>query len=65
MSKSEDLSKLEQSVNELYEKYPKEMVNSFLDRISEMTAEEFEALVFFCELMDQEDADTQKQTTNQ
>lgn len=65
MSKSEGLSTLEQSVIELYEKYPKEVVNSFLDRISEMTAEEFEALVFFCELMDSEEADQNNETTNQ
>lgn len=30
-----------------------------------MTAEEFEALVFFCELMGKEDADKQEETTNQ
>ena len=65
MSKSDDLSKLEQSVKELYEKYPEEMVSSFLERISEMTAEEFEALVYFCELIDKDEIDKQKETTNQ
>ena len=65
MSKSDDLLKLEQSVNESYEKYPKEMVSSFFDRISKMTAEEFEALVFFCKLIDTAEADKQEETTNQ
>lgn len=64
MSKSDDFSKLEQSVKELYEKYPKDMVSSFLERISEMTAEEFDALVFFCELIDKEENDKQQETTN-
>ena len=65
MSNENYLLKLEQSVNELYEKYPKEVVNPFLERISEMTAEEFKALVFFCELIDKDEAEKQKETTNQ
>ncbi|MEK4247573.1 hypothetical protein MKZ20_20045 [Psychrobacillus sp. FSL K6-2684] len=52
MGKTDELLKLEQSINDLYKKYPKSMVNAFLEHISEMTAEEFEATVKLCELID-------------
>lgn len=65
MKKTDELLKLENSINELYEKYPKGMVNSFLERISEMTAEEFDATVKLCGIIDSVEADKQKDTTNQ
>ncbi len=65
MRKTDELLKLEQSINELYEKYPKSMVNSFLERISEMTAEEFEATVKLCELIESVEVDKRKETTDQ
>lgn len=65
MRKTDELLKLEQWINELYEKYPKSMVNSFLERISEMTAEEFEATVKLCEIIDSVEANKQNETTNQ
>lgn len=64
MSKTDEQLKIEKTVNELYDKYPKDTVNTFLEWISEMTAEEFEATVKLCELIESVEADRQKETTD-
>ncbi|MEK3973749.1 hypothetical protein [Psychrobacillus sp. FSL K6-1267] len=65
MRKTDEQVKIEQTVNELYDKYPKDTVNTFLEWISEMTAEEFEATVKLCELIESaEEDDRKKETTD-
>ncbi|MCM3358050.1 hypothetical protein [Psychrobacillus sp. MER TA 171] len=61
--KTDEQLKIEQTVNELYNKYPKDTVNTFLEWISEMTAEEFEATVKLCEIESVE-ANRQQETTD-
>ena len=62
--KTDEQLKIEQTVNELYNKYPKDTVNTFLEWISEMTAEEFEATVKLCELIESVKANRQQETTD-